>query len=73
MKQNATEIEEQAADWVYRSEDPSATAETLTAREAWLARSLLHQVIYFRLAWGWQRAKELMRTREDVAPPASAV
>jgi ferric-dicitrate binding protein FerR (iron transport regulator) len=71
--QNVHEIEEQAADWVYRSEDPSATAETLMAREAWLARSLLRQVIYFRLAWGRQRTKELMGAREDLAPPGTAV
>jgi len=66
MKKSAAEIEAEAAEWVCRSEDPNASADTLAAREAWLAQSPRHQVIYFRLAWGWQRSKELLRP--DTSP-----
>jgi ferric-dicitrate binding protein FerR (iron transport regulator) len=63
VNKSARDIEVEAAAWIYRSEDPNASADTWVAREAWLAQSPRHQVIYFRMAWGWQRTKELMRAR----------
>lgn len=63
MNKSTAEIKAEAAAWIHRSEDPNASAETWTAREAWLAESPRHQVTFFRLAWGRQRTKELLQAR----------
>jgi ferric-dicitrate binding protein FerR (iron transport regulator) len=61
------EIEREAADWIVRIEGADGDADLQATRDAWLAQSPLHQVIYIRMAWSWRRAPRLMRL--DGAPP----
>ena len=62
MIERTREIEREAADWIVRIEGADGDADLQAARDAWLAQSPLHQVIYIRMAWGLRRAPRLMRS-----------
>lgn len=63
----ASDIEDRAARWLLRREEPGWSTEDQTALDAWLAASSLHRVAFYRLEYGWRKADRL------AAMPAPAV
>jgi transmembrane sensor len=55
----ALHIEEEAARWLLRREEPGWTEVDGQALEAWLAESAAHQAAFWRLEHGWRRADRL--------------
>lgn len=55
----ASRIEEEAARWLLRQEEPGWTAADQAALDAWLAAAPEHQVAYYRLEYGWRQADRL--------------
>ena len=55
----ATHIEQEAARWILRREEPGWTATDGEALDAWLAESAAHQAAFWRLEHGWRRADRL--------------
>ena len=64
----ASEIEQQAAEWVARI-DLRGTPEEWTALDAWLNTSPRHRAAFLRLSVAWRRADELKK----LAPLSGAV
>ncbi|WP_312736421.1 FecR domain-containing protein [Brevundimonas sp.] len=52
-------IEERAATWLMRREEPDWSAGDAAALEAWLAESMAHRAAFWRLEEGWGRADRL--------------
>ena len=64
-------IEQEAARWILRREEPGWSGADGEALEAWLARSAAHQAAFWRLEHGWRRADRLAaRGPEAAATPA---
>lgn len=56
---NAREIEERAARWLVRREDPDWSAEEQAALDLWLDESMAHKAAYWRLEHGWRHADRI--------------
>lgn len=56
---SARQIEESAARWLIRSEEPDWSQRDQAALDAWLAESAAHQVAYWRLEHGWHQADRI--------------
>jgi transmembrane sensor len=52
-------IEQEAARWILRREEPGWGDADAEALEAWLAESATHQAAFWRLEHGWRRADRL--------------
>lgn len=63
----AVRIEEDAARWLLRREEPGWTEADAGALEVWLAESPAHQAAFWRLEHGWRRADRLA-ARPPAAP-----
>ena len=55
----ATDIEQRAAEWVVRREEPEWSAADETALDAWLQESLAHKAAFWRLDHGWRQADRI--------------
>jgi transmembrane sensor len=64
----ASDIEDRAAGWLLRREEPGWSTEDQAALDAWLAASSLHRVAYYRLEYGWRKADRLAAVRAQAAP-----
>ncbi|KQM61907.1 MULTISPECIES: FecR family protein [unclassified Sphingomonas] len=56
----AREIEQQAADWLMRSEEPGWSAADEAGLQAWLDRSMANKAAFWRLRHGWQQADRIV-------------
>lgn len=71
---SAALIEQEAARWLIRREDPDWAGEDQAALDTWLAESELHQAAFWRLEFGWAQADRIVAlgTMPDAVPqPAS--
>lgn len=59
----ADELEERAARWLIRREEPEWSAEDQAALDAWLAESMAHKAAFWRLEYGWRKADRLAALR----------
>jgi transmembrane sensor len=68
---NGRHIEEQAAQWLLRSEQSDWSEEQHAQLRAWLDQSYSHKAAFWRLKHGWQKADRLgaLGTGRTVAPP----
>jgi len=62
-------IEEQAARWLLRREEPGWSAGDQAALESWLEESMAHKAAYWRLEEGWRRAGRLAALGSEPAVP----
>ena len=67
----AEHIEETAARWLLRREEPEWSQADAAALEAWLEESFAHKAAFWRLEHGWERAGRLAALRSP-EPPAPA-
>lgn len=65
---SASGIEEQAALWVLRREDPFWSASDQEALDAWLGQSAAHKAAYWRLQQGW---RDILAEPDDRLVPAA--
>ncbi|MBC3916045.1 FecR domain-containing protein [Undibacterium sp. CY18W] len=56
---SASEIEEQAANWLARRDSGNWSDEQETAMQAWINEATAHRIAYLRLKSVWQRANRL--------------
>ena len=68
----ANHIEQQAAEWLMRREEPDWSAVDEAAFERWLQGSLAHKAAYWRLDHGWQQADRIAALGLDIPEPVSA-
>lgn len=66
---SAERIEQQAAVWLERREQPAWSVADQGALEAWLDEAVEHRLAYWRLEHGWAKVGRLAALRE-VPPPA---
>ena len=66
---SALEIEERAARWLARRQEPEWTAADQAGLDAWLRESTAHEVAYLRLEYGWGKVDRLGALRR---PPSAA-
>ncbi len=55
----ARDIEDRAARWLIRSEDPEWSSADQGELEAWLEESMAHKAAYWRLEHGWREADRI--------------
>jgi len=69
---NASHIEQEAAEWLMRREEPDWSPDDQNALHSWLERSLAHKAAYWRLVHGWQQADRIASLGLDPAtePPS---
>src|SRR5260221_844615 len=69
----ANRIEQKAAEWLMRCEEPEWSPDDQLALDSWLEQSLAHKAAYWRLVHGWQRADRIASVGLEVAddPPRS--
>src|SRR3546814_270169 len=66
---NITErIEQQAAQWLERREQPDWSDDDRATLDAWLDASIAHKLAYWRLEHGWTKVGRLAALRQ-VPPP----
>lgn len=68
----ARQIEQSAAKWLVRREQPDWSPEDQVALEAWLNESLAHKAALWRLERGWEAADRLAALRSDASPRSTA-
>ncbi|MDG2533031.1 FecR domain-containing protein [Sphingomonas sp. HITSZ_GF] len=70
---NGEQIEEAAARWVLRREEPEWSDRDEAQLSEWLAQSFAHKAAYWRLEHGWRRADSMAGAEHDsaVAAPRS--
>lgn len=56
---STSDIEEYAAQWLLRREEPGWSDNDQAALDAWLSASTFNRVAYYRLEFGWRRADRL--------------
>ena len=56
---SAREIEQQAALWLVRREEPEWTAADEAMLAAWLEESMAHKAAFWRLEFGWREADRI--------------
>jgi transmembrane sensor len=69
---SALEIEECAAHWLARRQEPGWSAGDQAGLDAWLRESTAHEVAYLRLEYGWSKVDRLAALRRPLAPRESA-
>ena len=69
----ARHIEQQAAEWLMRREEPDWSPDNQNALDSWLERSLAHKAAYWRLVHGWQQADRIASLGLEAAtePPSA--
>lgn len=67
---NAERIEQRAAEWLERREQPGWSADDQASLDDWLAASTEHTLAYWRLEHGWAKVGRLAALREVPAPNA---
>ena len=70
---NASHIEQEAAEWLMRREEPDWSPDDQNALHSWLERSLAHKAAYWRLVHGWQQADRIASLGLEAAtePPSA--
>ncbi len=68
MMGGAAEIEQRAATWLARREEPDWSVADQAALDAWLAQATAHRVAYLRLESVWRRADRLAALASPGAP-----
>ncbi len=63
-----TQIEESAALWLLRSEDPEWSAADQVQLDQWLAEADLHKAAFWRLRHGWREADRIASTGVRPSP-----
>lgn len=72
----ASDIEQRAADWLMRREEPDWSASDEIRLDAWLQESLAHKAAFWRLDHGWRQADRIGALGLDapeVAQPRSRI
>lgn len=64
----AEEIEDRAARWLIRTEEPEWSAADQGELDAWLAQSMAHKAAYWRLEHGWREAGRIGSLGKAVEP-----
>ena len=64
----ATDIEERAALWRARQEQPEWSHADQAALDAWLEESTAHRVAWLRMEYGWRKVGRLSVLKGGVAP-----
>lgn len=59
LRSTAEELQERAAYWLMRHEEPDWSEQESAAFEAWLAESMSHKAAYWRLEYGWRKADRI--------------
>lgn len=62
-----SDIEERAAQWLLRQEEPNWSDEDQATLDAWLSASTRHRVAYYRLEYGWRKADRLAALKAPTA------
>jgi transmembrane sensor len=62
------DIEERAALWLVRRQEPQWNAADQAELDAWLRESTLHEVAFLRLEYGWNKVDRLTVLRRPPAP-----
>ena len=62
------DIEERAAHWLVRRQEPQWNAADQAQLDAWLRESTLHEVAFLRLEYGWNKVDRLTVLRRPPAP-----
>ena len=62
------QIEEQAARWLMRRDEPEWSATDQSGLDDWLAQSMAHKAAYWRLEHGWRQADRIGSLGEAVTP-----
>lgn len=62
------QIEEQAARWLMRRDEPEWSAADQAGLDAWLAQSMAHKAAYWRLEHGWRQADRIGSLGDAVDP-----
>ena len=65
----ANGIEQKAAEWLMRREEPEWSCDDEDALQLWLEESLSHKAAYWRLAHGWRMADRIASLGLDRPPP----
>lgn len=65
---SAMEIEERAAHWLARRQEPQWSSADQAALDAWLQESTLHEVAFLRLEYGWNKVDRLTVLRKPPVP-----
>jgi transmembrane sensor len=63
VARSASDIREQAADWLFRAASADWTADDQTQLDAWLGASEFHRASYWRLEAAWQESARLAALR----------
>ncbi|MBA17327.1 MAG: iron dicitrate transport regulator FecR [Sphingomonas sp.] len=64
----AREIEQTAASWLVRREQPDWSAEQDAALQQWIAESMEHRAAFWRLEIGWEATERLAAMRSSERP-----
>lgn len=62
----AKDIEQMAAEWLMRREDPAWSARDETSLGAWLDESMAHKAAFWRLEHGWRQADRIAALGPEV-------
>jgi transmembrane sensor len=62
------DIEERAAHWLVRRQEPQWNAADQAQLDAWLRESTLHEVAFLRLEYGWNKVDRLTVLRRPPVP-----
>jgi transmembrane sensor len=65
---SAMDIEERAAHWLVRRQEPQWNAADQAELDAWLHESTLHEVAFLRLEYGWNKVDRLTVLRRPPVP-----
>lgn len=65
---SAMEIEERAAHWLARRQEPQWSSADQAALDAWLQESTSHEVAFLRLEYGWSKVDRLTVLRKPPVP-----
>ena len=68
----ASDIEQRAAEWLMRREEPEWSAIDEAEFDAWLQESLAHKAAYWRLDHGWRQADRIGALGLDAPGPATS-
>ena len=70
---SALEIEQRAACWLARRQEPDWTETDQAGLDAWLRQSTAHEVAFLRLEYGWSKVDRLAALRRPRMPGDDAV
>lgn len=69
---SAIDIEERAASWLVRRQEPGWSAADQAQLDTWLRESTSHEVAFLRLEYGWSKVDRLTVLRPPSAPHQDA-